>query len=290
MKFKYLSLFAFLLATLNVPAINIDPMGDFYGNDLNHELCRQKMDTTLNEHTNGEITVRVARNEDFTCQRLEVSDRNSTLFRDAMIGGYYYLGPDAEHGQPFLAITGPLSKNLVISSWNGGAHCCYSLRIFNINDAFQEIFFLENVNYMPTFIDINQDGIFEIHIRDDFLAYRFSAFAQSATADVILKYNGEKYVIAPEYMLRPPVNLASLNAEISSWRAEIFESGDMERLPYPFMKTLTDLFFSGRRDTALELIDLTWPPGIGTKVKFLEEYKQALMDSKFYTDFIQTLE
>jgi hypothetical protein len=84
--------------------------------------------------------------------------------------------------------------------------------------------------------------------------------------------------------------LDTLQSEIAVWRAEILESGDVEHLPYTFMKTITDLFFTGHRDTALELINLTWPSALPSKSDFINEYEQALSESKFYADFHAMLE
>ncbi len=290
MYFRFLILVPALFVIFYAPDTRPQAGVAFYDTDLNHDLCREKMVEVLNVRRSGNIEVKVSRNEEYTCQLIEISDGNRTLFQDAMIGGYFYLGPDAEHGQPFREVTGSNSKNLVISYWTGGAHCCFALRIFDIEDGLDEIAFLETGNYMPTFVDLDGDGIFEIHVMDDFLAYQFSSFAASATADVILKYIGGKYVVAPEFMVKPPTDLNSLQNEIADWRALIQESGDIDQLPYPFMTAVTDLIFSGHRETAERLIDITWPASGPSKNEFLQEYEEALTESKFYADFRQSIE
>jgi hypothetical protein len=77
-----------------------------------------------------------------------------------------------------------------------------SLLVFNLGSKFEKVAEIYGGNFDPEIIDLDRDGIPEIRVTDDFLAYRFSSFAYSATADVILKYANGRCSVASELLDR----------------------------------------------------------------------------------------
>ncbi|MCB0349859.1 MAG: hypothetical protein KDD38_01670 [Bdellovibrionales bacterium] len=251
------------------------------------DICPRDDVVLVEESRNGLFKVTISRTEDFTCHFVVVSFDGKTMFQDSIMGGYFYLGANYEaNGEPFATLTGPGHQNVVISSWSGGAHCCFTLRIFDVTDGFRQAAYIDSGNFMAVFEDLDFDGIPEIKVTDDFLAYQFSSFAESATADVVLKYSEGEFIVAPEFMLKAPLDLRLLRNEITEWRRQIREANDLGNLPYSFMKTVTDLTFSGNWQTAEQLVELTWPSEGPSKKDFLIRYEMALAESKFYTKLL----
>lgn len=245
--------------------------------------CEKNVSVVVQEKSRGPYTVKISRDPEFFCEILEIQKNGLPLFRDFVFGGHFGAEQGFDDDQFFRSLNGPNSENIVVSNWTGGMHCCYSLRIFDITDEFHEIFFSEFGNSQPQFADFNRDGIYEIEASDDFLAEQFSCYAESAMPTFVLKYDGETYVPAIEYMRRSPKSLSIPDAKIQEWRKHIAEDADTSQMPYDFMQMITDQFYTNSTDKAYELIDLVWPVTGPSKEDFIRAYEESFADSRFYS-------
>ncbi len=278
-------LFLVMAPFLFSSASTANSASEVHENDATSEICRMTPVVEEQEnHENYKVTIFSAGDGD--CHFIEIEKDGVLLYHDEGIGAHFYFGSDLEkEANPFLRITGKYSLNLVFSKWTGGMHCCYSLHIFDLTDGFQKIADLDGGNFSPELRDLDFDGIPEIEIRDDFLAYRFSSFADSATGRVVMKYEGSDYRIADEYMREPAPDSDSLAVKIEPWRRSLGKRKDLDNLPQSFMQAVTDLVFSGNKQAAFELVDRVWPADFPGKVTFLASYDDALHESKYYRMF-----
>lgn len=234
-----------------------------------------------NKYTVGDFQITLSRANAMTCGRIDIIKNGKNIYHDEEIGGYYYPGGRfREHDQRILLhLPRP---HLVISKWSGGMHCCYSLLIFELGDEFKQSIEIEGGNFQPELTDLNKDGIPEVRITDDFLAYSFSCFADSATGRVILKYAGDKFVLAEELMKHTRAKKPFLPSNIRKWR-ELLKMSTFESLPYPVMQAFTELIFTRNTQAALEFLDQVWPNDALDKNEFLKSYKEALSHSIYYS-------
>ena len=218
---------------------------------------------------------------------LEILKRNRVIFQEEGIDNHYFLGNEwIMRDKRFLMNLTGHGSQLVVSKWTGGAHCCNSLLIFDVKGEFKKIADIYGGNYDLEIVDLNHDGIPEIRLTDDFLAYWFSSFAYSAQASVVLKYVNGHYTVAPEFMKRP-ARLESFNADIPQWRKLLREHRDPDWPPPPFIQAMTDLIFTGHENLAYQLVDQVWQSGVPGKADFLKSYHEALADSIYYREFTE---
>lgn len=278
-----------LLSLIILPALSTGRYDESNPSNAAHLLCKKNL-VMVTEITHEDYQIKISSAGDQICRRIDIFKNGELVYHDEEIGGYFYLGDNFEEGKglnSFLNLPDRRNVNLVISKWNGGMHCCYSLLIFNLGQRFEVVTHLEGGNSYPYFEDINGDNIPEIKVVDDFLAYRFSSFAFSATAEIVLEYRDGSYKIAPEYMKKPAPDFQILDKKISSWKKE-FRSRDTGDYPPPaFVQTITDLFYTGNKNLAMDVIDRTWPVDIPGRTDFIREYETALQESQFYKDFEQ---
>lgn len=85
-------------------------------------------------------------------------------------------------------------KNIFISEYSGGAHCCFYLLAGVISDDKIKIYdtlYIGNVLF--EFKDLNNDGKFELQTNFDGIAYAFTNYAETRFPLLIYSWNGYKF-------------------------------------------------------------------------------------------------
>jgi hypothetical protein len=249
------------------------------------DLCSQGIEKKVERHFR-DYRVKISYADDRMCQRLEIWKSDRPVFLDEGVDNHYFLGNEDGSGdrRSILNLIGHGSQ-LVVKKWTGGAHCCNSLLVFDLGTQFREVSEIYAGNYEADVIDLDHDGAKEIRVLDDFLVYRFSCFASSAKSKVVLKYVAGRYAVAPELMKRPPPSWESLNAKVPQWRRALRAHSDPEWPPPALIQAMTDLLFTGNETIAFDLVDRVWPSDIAGRTDFLNSYREALAESKYYAQF-----
>jgi len=219
----------------------------------------------------GDYLILTGSSDEQMCHFIEIQQNKKTVYFEEDYGTHYTLGKDTiEETNPFLNLESNTTQ-LIFSKWTGGAHCCFSLYIFDLSESFKEIANIEGGNFHPELKDLNGDSIPEILVTDDILAYVFSSFAWSATGKVVLEYREGQYEVEPNYMIKAAPQLNSFSEKIQSWQNEILQFEGFDQMPYEFMQSITDLVYSGNTQAALDLIEIVWPSSKPGKVDFINE-------------------
>jgi hypothetical protein len=220
--------------------------------------------------------ISISRDQDHTCQRLEVSRDRKILFSNEGFDNHYsYWTLKVKGRKSFLAI----------KKFTGGAHCCFYLSVFDMDSEFKQIAQIDGGNFDPEFLDMNHDGIPEIRVADDFLAYEFSDYAHSAFGDVLLKYKDGIYSVDVDAMKKPPLSEMELKKKSQSWADMLSKKDDPNWPPPDVVQEFTDLIFSGQKAMALKILNDAWPKTLGGKEEFVKQYEEYLSRSKFYSEF-----
>ncbi len=259
-------------------------------NDSLHPAC--KGDGVLHESRKfGNYEVRISIIGDWDCVSMEVRGKSgNVLYRNAEIGGHFYFGSDWQKSVKAINVSkGFDNPNLIMSSWSGGAHCCFSLHVFELGDQFKKIADIDAGNYYPFFKDLDHDGIPEIIITDDFLANVFSSFNETATGEVILKHSRNQYEVDAKHMKKPLPDIRKFEPNIVVWRKKFRNKEYTGDAPISLIQTMTDLVFTGNKSLAFDILEKSWPEEKNGKQKFIQDYKDALNDSKYYREFVKQL-
>jgi hypothetical protein len=103
-------------------------------------------------------------------------------------------------------ITGDSLPEIVVSTWSGGAHCCYSTSIYSVGSEVRPVLTIETGNCGPGELqDLDNDRRMELVTCDDRWGYTYCSFAESPFPRVVLTYNAsrnEYEVATPRYAAR----------------------------------------------------------------------------------------
>lgn len=108
------------------------------------------------------------------------------------------------------------APELVVSTWSGGAHCCYSFAAYSVGPELRRILTVDTGKCGGEFSDLNADGVLEFSTCDDTWAYAYCAFAYSPSPRVVFAYD----VSRREYRVATPRFARNLREQVSSDLAE----------------------------------------------------------------------
>jgi hypothetical protein len=168
-----------------------------------------------------------------------------------------------EPGDPELGlpddINGDGARDAVLDLHSGGAHCCQTLVVISIGDSHAWMStVVSGSDANSKFLDLDDDGIFEVETGDDTFLYWKNSYAASPQPPIVLAWNGAEWMLSPSHMAAPAPSpdelkaLAAAHQALREYEDSVWTSG----LPY----TVIDLIYTGNADSAIHLAHLAWQP------------------------------
>lgn len=141
-----------------------------------------------------------------------------------------------------------------------------------------------------TFTDIDGDGILEFRAADCSFAYTWTSGADSPYPDVLLRWSasGQRYIVAPDLMRRPPPSDTELAAIAAAANNPSAMSASVRLAPV--LAAALDLIYTGNERLAWGLIESSWTQMEEWPLdRFEAELREALASSPFAGE-IRTLQ
>jgi hypothetical protein len=189
-------------------------------------------------------------------------------------------------------ITGGGKPNAIVSDWSGGAHCCFTLHIFELGKKFKEIGKIEaRDGDGDNFVELNHDGSYEFVGHDWEFGYWKTSFADSPAPQIILKYRGGKFRLALDLMKAPtptPQQLRDLIKSVQSddkWSSSLAKDCSQEcGIPPVLWTKMLDLIYGGNAQSAWKLFKESWPKELEGKHNFAKEFCKQLHRSTYWRE------
>jgi len=184
-------------------------------------------------------------------------------------------------------ITGLGKPNVIFVEWSGGAHCCFTFHVLELGETVREVATVdaEDSDYAH-FEDLKHDGTFEFTGWDWTFQYWHTSFASSPAPQIILRFNGTAYELAPDLMRKPAPSAQELSRIESKVLASDWENG----YPPPLLwATMLNLIYTGHPELAWKLVPGSWKPGNMPQDKFLQEFCGRLAASPYFAKLRSTI-
>lgn len=180
-------------------------------------------------------------------------------------------------------ITGRQQPDVILSEYTGGAHCCTLYWLFELSDGQAlPLAYLNGLHGGGDFADLDGDGILEYTTDDWTFAYWHVPYVASPSPNVILRFRGDRYVVAGDLMRRPPPPPAELAAAAEALHEPLrLAPGDP---PVELWSRMLDLMYTGHERLAWEFFEQAWPGESEPKRKFLAEFRAQLAKSAYWPD------
>jgi hypothetical protein len=183
---------------------------------------------------------------------------------------------------------------MVVTEWTGGAHCCLSAYVFELEPAFRLVARLDaEDDDLSHFEDIDGDGRFYYRTADWTFAYWPQSFAGSPSVPVLLRFvdddRGGSYHLALDRMKQPALTGTAWRnkvADVRGWFDDptwAFSGGGL-------WQSMLELIYSGNSSEAWKLADEGWPAKVKGKAGWLRDFCGLLKTSSYFRDLDRPLD
>jgi len=230
---------------------------------------------------------------------LEVARAGQVVFRKVEDGEEFSLGQkaDPEFGVPGIKpgtdVTGRGHPEMIVSYYSGGAHCCTSILLFELEPQLKLLSRLEVGDSSSSHfeLDAQSSGYYFVG-SDEAFAYWHTDFADSPIQKVILKpVSNEMGNLTFQLDLK---KMRSRSPTEQEWQEKYLPQARKAFAPdaafenYYAGSTLwgqmLDWIYGGQADRAWKLVNATWPADKPGKDAFLKEFCGQLAQSVYWTD------
>jgi hypothetical protein len=193
---------------------------------------------------------------------------------------------DAMAGAPRLvAVTGKPAQDIVLQSFAGGAHCCFTIEILTLGETFEVSPPFETQDAGAALVELPGSGLYGLKSSDESFNYRFGSFVDSPHPEIILRYDRDDgFRLDTGLMRQPKMTAEALRAAALKVR----DDKDSWQLPEGFLPgsyqaPILRLIYGGDMEGARRFATEAWPPGKAGLKQFLADlFDCALPESPWW--------
>lgn len=153
-------------------------------------------------------------------------------------------------------VTGEGNPDVIVERFTGGAHCCFSVIVYDVGAALTRVLESAESNCGGRFEDLDGDAVLEFITCDDLFAYAYCPYAASPLVQVIMQYEpGRGYVPASP-------RFAHLYAEAIARHIQLAQTATAEGMgewdqttKCSVLPLMLDYLYSGQADLAWAALD-----------------------------------
>ena len=246
----------------------------------------------------GQLTFVNYSSDDGSC--LQVISGGKVVFRRAVDRfESFTLGQPANPNENLPAIangtdvTGRGHPDMIVSLFTGGAHCCMSHFVFELEPAFRLLATLNDADDdLAHFERDAKDGGYNYITADWTFAYWPTCFACSPSEVVTLRWAGDAkgggFHLALDKMQKPAPSTAAWNKDLAAVRNAVSQ-GDANSMGTTLWQTVLDLIYTGHSDLAWKFVDAVGPKAQQEPFPALADFCALLKQSPYWPDLAPTL-
>ena len=183
-----------------------------------------------------------------------------------------------------VPITSAAAGDLVIESFSGGAHCCFSIRVATLRD---DIVISQSVDLRDAgaaLFRLPGSGRYGFRSADEAYAYRWTSFAASPAPELLLRYDiSSGFTLAADLMKKPSPSTEQLAQMEAKMRGD--PEWKTSGTPTAYLQAVLDLVYSGNLKAAQDYAAKAWPNDVAGQQDFIDDLNHcALPSSPWWND------
>ena len=215
--------------------------------------------------------------------RIEIEQGGQDDVVEINDGHRWFIGETDRNGKQIGRgddVLGSGQPTVIVTNYSGGAHCCSTIYIFQINSTgeVKQIAKIE-AEHGGSFEDRDGDGFPEFILPDWHWAYALTCFACLDHPDIILKFNGEAYAPSIELMRAAASAETEQDAVARIRKQAMNHRGSRADLAYSAM---LERIYTGRAALAWPLFDAAYEPEWGDRDELLNDFISVLRTSPYF--------
>jgi|SRR5579871_6746151 len=177
-------------------------------------------------------------------------------------------------------------EDIVVQSFSGGAHCCFTIEILSLGDAFDASPPLDTQSSGASLFKIPQDNSYGLETADGTFSYWWTPFATSPQPLLFLRYDraSREFRLMPELMRKPPLardvldrSAEQIRSDTQGWNAA------QGWINSDYVRAVIGRIYSGDFAGARVMVFEGWPDWKPGLQKFVEDlYGCALPSSHWW--------
>ena len=187
-----------------------------------------------------------------------------------------------------LPITGDGARDIVVQSYSGGAHCCFTVTIVTLADSLTSSRPLDTQSAGARLFKLPQGGRYGIETAEGTFDYWRSPFVASPKPRLFLRYDAAsgRYRLVPTLMRKPAPSRAVLDATAKQLRDDPEAwAGAPEWVNPAYLRAVIDLVYGGNLEAAHVLAAEAWPDSRPDRDAFLRDlFSCRLPSSPWWSD------
>jgi hypothetical protein len=233
---------------------------------------------------------------------LTVTRNGSVVFRRTTDSGTpgFTLGQPADMSSnvPAVAngtdVTSRGHPDMIVSLSTGGAHCCSSHYVFELEPELKLLATLNDADDdMAHFERIDRNGPYYYLTADWTFAYWPDCFACSPSEPVVLRFvddaKGGGFHLALDKMQRPAPSPAKWKHDLESVKDSLKNGSPLNTVGTTLWQDVLDLIYTGHSGLAWKFLDEAGPTAQQKPLPNLEDFCSLLKESLYWPDLEKTI-
>jgi hypothetical protein len=191
-----------------------------------------------------------------------------------------------------LPVDSATAPQLIVTSYSGGAHCCFSYGIVSLGKAFA-VDVIDSADSPISLSGLGDGDTPDITYFDMAFAYWNTSFAESPAGQVHLTWDKDRYRLIDAGAGTQP---QPSDIVLAAWQAEM--TAAIKALPSPYVSIadqnngkegpqldpviwshLIDLIYAGYSETAVDLYNKAWPQDVAGKDVFWRDFVNQMQQA-----------
>ena len=181
-----------------------------------------------------------------------------------------------------VAVTGKAALDIVVQSYSGGAHCCFTVTVVTLAEPFAATDGLDTQSAGAKLFKLPDGGGYGLQTAESAFDYWRTSYVDSPEPTLYLRYDADAYgyKFVPSLMRKPAPTVEALTKLGRQFHddAEAWKVGP-DLVNPAYLRAVVELIYQGNLESAHKLAAAGWPDGRPGREGFTDDLFSCVLPS-----------